>query len=372
MSQENQAMKRLQNLLIKIRDERNSMSELFGDSSIACFKIDNQKRIIFGLRTTGCSWVKHGGGGCVHCGVTKENTFDSDQIYNQFLEEFSKVDFYKYPTLCLYTPGSFFDYEEIPNVLRIKLFSLISKEYRIKKLILETRPEFVYREEILELRKILPDLDIEVGIGLDTINDRVRSLCLNKGFNLKTYKMACNILRDHGINILSYIVIKPPFLNEKESIDDAIESSKKAFELGSSAVSLEPLSVQKFTLVGNLYKLGLYHPPWLWSVIEIAKAVSKYGETRIGQFSYPPPLLVPENCKKCTILVSEKIKEFNNTGNIEVFENLDCDCWKIWRRDLDKKLDTNLSSRVLVGITMIEKALNNDYCYRGTNKGNVG
>lgn len=290
-------------------------------------------RVIIGLRTKGCSWARDPKGGCTHCAISFSRlcSMDHINILPQFLEDFVKYNFEDYPVLCLYTPGSFFDDDEISPELRIQILEIISKDKSIKRLAVESRPDYITEEKIGEVREILPNMEIEVGLGLDSADDRIRNILINKGFNFESYVKACDILNRFEITRVTYVLVKPPFLTESEAIIDAIDSAKKAFELGSSVVSFEPMSVQENTVVYQLYRDGLYRPPWLWSVIEIVNEVDALGETRIGQFLYPVPICAASNCTKCTFEVVQRISQFNKLGNLKVFDDVKCDCQVEWR-----------------------------------------
>ena len=291
-------------------------------------------RVIIGLRTKGCSWARSQSGGCTHCKIPFSEICspDSNNIFGQFIEDFSKYDFKEYPVLCLYTPGSFFDDDEISPFLRMQILEVISKEESIKRLSIESRPDFISERKIAIIREILPDIEIEVGLGLDSANEIVRNIFINKGFQFESYLEACEILNRFGIVVVTYILIKPPFLTESEAIIDGIRSAKKSFESGSSIVSFEPMSIQEGTTVYQLYKNGLYHPPWLWSVIEIVKEINSLGEIRISQFFYPPAVKYASNCERCNLETLQRIKEFNTWGDIKIFDKLKCECQIEWKK----------------------------------------
>lgn len=293
------------------------------------------RRIIIGLRTLGCSWGRKAGGGCIHCKIpfSQIRSDDTNSILSSFIEDYRQHDFVDMPILCLYTPGSFFDDHEISAATRKEILEFISENDQLDMLVLESRPDHICEEKIAQLRDILPNIKIEVGLGLDSSNNHIRNTILNKGIKFKSYSEACQILNKYDIEVLTYVLVKPPYVSEKESIIDGIETSRTAFSYGSKAVSLEPMNVQKGTIVHELYKKGLYRPPWLWSIIDIAKRVYTLGETRIGSFFYPHAAAYPQNCEHCTQSIWESIQTFNQSNTLELL-NLYCDCQNNWRHDI--------------------------------------
>lgn len=294
------------------------------------------KRIIIGLRTLGCSWGRKAGGGCIHCTIpfSQIRSDDTKAILTSFIEDYYQYDFSDTPVLCLYTPGSFFDDHELPATIRKEILNIIAENSQLDMLVLESRPGYICEEKIAQLRDILPNIRIEIALGLDSSNSNIRNKILNKGIKIESYYEACRTLNKYDIDILTYVLIKPPYVSEKECIIDGIETSRTAFAYGSKAVSLEPMSVQNDTIIHELYKKGLYSPPWLWSVISIAKQVYHMGEIRIGSFFYPPPIVNASNCDICTDLAWEKIGFFNQSGNIKKIDMV-CKCQAVWNSEVE-------------------------------------
>jgi hypothetical protein len=171
---------------------------------------------------------------------------------------------------------------------------------------------------------------VEIGIGLESADPLVRSLCVNKSFNLKKFEETAQLINKY-FSLLSYVLIKPSFLTELESLHDAIDTAKYAFDVGSKIVSLEPLSIGEYAMSGALSRVGLYRPPYLWTVLEIAKVAVTLGETRIGGFQFAPQYDVyAHNCDVCTMNVKDAIRRYNSTYDFTVFDNLDCDCKRQW------------------------------------------
>ncbi len=271
------------------------------------------------LRSRGCYWNR-----CLMCGYKKDTSKDvtlKDLIdqFNFALKRANGVDVVK-----IFTSGSFFDSKEIPKEFRSFVYDALTG--KIKKLIVESRPEFINEEIAEELSSL--EFETEVGIGLETADDFIREHCINKGFSFEDFKRSAKILKSHGVRVKAYLLLKPPFLSEGEAIRDAIRSIKAVKGLA-DVVSINPTNVQSGTYVEKLWFRGLYRPPWLWSAVEVLRNAEidaicdpvAYGKAR-----------GPHNCGRCDGDVARAIREYSLTQDASVFDGLSCSCLKLWER----------------------------------------
>jgi radical SAM enzyme (TIGR01210 family) len=293
----------------------------------------NYQRAVLFLLSNGCEWALKNAHGCIMCGhiarqARRKEMISTEDYLSQFEDQFEKIDFRKYPLLNLFNNGSFLNDNEIPADARREMLMRINAKRDIKMLVLETRPEFVSASKIKEIKRLVPDKHVEIAMGLEIKDDLYRTVCINKGFSLEQYDEASRIIVRH-MNLRTYVLLKPPFLTEKESIEEAVKTIEHAFKKKSGTVSLEACTVQDFTLVNELYKRGLYTPPWLWSIVEVVKRCKGPGKLIVGLFQfYPSPGSVPYNCERCSQSVLEAIKKYNRTLDTDVFNGLTCDCKK--------------------------------------------
>jgi radical SAM enzyme (TIGR01210 family) len=239
--------------------------------------------------------------------------------------------------LNLYNNGSFLNDNEIPPEARRGMLRRINSNPYIKMLVIETRPEFVTEEKIIEIKRLTPNKHVELGVGLEIKNDYYRGICINKGFSLEKFNAAAKIITEH-LHLRTYVFLKPLFLTEKEAIDQAVETIDHAFAVGTTTVSLEAATIQDFTLMEYFYERGLYSPPWLWSILEVIKRAKKQEKLIIGLFKFfPSPRVVPHNCERCNRRVMEKIVQYNRTLDPRVFNGVTCVCKEQWRVRLKEK-----------------------------------
>jgi len=271
------------------------------------------------LRSRGCHWNR-----CLMCGYKKDTSKDVTlkDLIEQFKFALSKVNGVE--VVKIFTSGSFLDSNEIPKEFRNFVYKALAG--KIKKLIVESRPEFVNEETAEELSSL--EFETEVGIGLETADDFIREHCINKGFSFEDFKRAAKILKSYGVRVKAYLLLKPPFLSEGEAIRDAVRSIKAVRGLA-DVVSINPTNVQSGTYVEKLWLKGLYRPPWLWSAVEVLRNAEieaicdpiAYGKVR-----------GPHNCGRCDKNVAKAIREFSLTQEPSIFDGLGCSCLKLWEK----------------------------------------
>jgi hypothetical protein len=317
--------------------------------STANLKGELGRAISIVLNTVGCSHARGDAGGCTMCSYLLDGTERSptpEQLISQFEGAMTKLDGEFAPlSVKIYTSGSFLDPEEVPPDARRHILNKIAEDDRLVQVVLESRPEFVSDEAMSEIRSVLGPSDIEIGIGLESSNDDIRNICVNKDFSLKDFEVAKNIAKSHDIGVRSYVLVKPPFLTERDSIADSIKTIADAIRMGVTTISINPVNVQKYTLVEYLWRNREYRPPWLWSVVEILRRARTELQGKIPIICDPVASgkeRGAHNCGKCDAEFTRAIKDFSLHQNTDVFRGLDCDCKKIWEHTLRHEDAANL------------------------------
>lgn len=164
----------------------------------------------------------------------------------------------------LYNAGSFFDSRAIPPADRD---ALAERLRGFERVVVECHPALV-GDACARFADRL-GAALEVAMGLETAKEDVLAR-LNKRMTLAQYAAAADRLRDQGIALRSFVLVRPPFMAEAEAREWALRSCVFAFDLGATAVSLIP------TRGGNgaldaLADAGQFAPPAL-STFEAAFA----------------------------------------------------------------------------------------------------
>ncbi len=274
------------------------------------------------LRTKGCSWAHSSG--CSMCGYINDAASEEvkeDDLLFQFESAMSKYSGEK--IVKIFTSGSFLDEKEVPIKVQDKILDSLSE--KAQNIIIESRPEFVKSERVEGRR------NLEVAIGLESATDFVLEHAINKGFRFGDYEKAVKILHENKIKVKTYLLVKPPFLSEKDAISDAVKSTNKIAKY-SPTISFNPVNIQKYTLVERLWRRGEYRPPWLWSVVEVLKQTSDLDNVRL--MSSPTgggTKRGAHNCGICDSKILKAIEEFSQTQDPKHLEKLHCGCKEIWK-----------------------------------------
>lgn len=291
------------------------------------------------IPTRGCSWALSESGGCSVCGYINDSSrtqsIPTEQILDEIQRVLNKIDSPKPIILKLFNSGSFFDENDVPRELRIQIIDLIKGNLGIIKFVVESRPEYLLKNNhiVEEVSKFLEPVKLEIGLGLESSNNAILRDNWNKGSSFEDYRKSIQTTRSQNILIKTYILIKPPFLTEVEAIIDTIKTVKDAVAIGTDVISLNPCTVQNGTLIHFLHKQNRYHPPWLWSVLFIIKTIRKIFPDLdiICEPTATGKLRGTHNCGKCEKIVMNLIMSSIKKEKInEDFSSL-CSCYSRWK-----------------------------------------
>ncbi len=269
------------------------------------------------LRTRGCRWSHLSG--CTMCGYSRE-TYDAgySDIKEQIDFAYEKYEGEK--IVKFFTSGSFFDEKEIPYELQEYAFKKFGDA---EKIVVETRPEFVKNAQKFEY-------PLEIAMGLESSNDRILEYSINKGFRFKPWLREAKRVKEYGKRLRVYILIKPPFLREKEAIEDAVNSAFAVKDIADT-ISFNPMAIHGGTLVEAMWSRNIYRPPWLWSVVEVIKKTREFYDGMIKcDVVAGGKSRGAHNCMECDKKILHAIEKFNLTQNVKALDNIDCKCKEKW------------------------------------------
>jgi radical SAM enzyme (TIGR01210 family) len=292
---------------------------------------ESVRRIIIYLRSdVGCEFAVRTGGcaACRHALLgTAGQRIDGVRIPQMYVKQYlAAIEQFGLPeVVCIYNEGNMLNRRELPAEQLQTIIRHLS-DNGVKRVVLESRVEYMSDDVLAQLREDAGPMEVEIGIGLESVSHFVRNELFLKELSLGAYERTVARLRQHEIRSLAYVIIKPAFLNEAQGIADAVRTARYAFDVGTDAICLEPIGVEPKTVTERQYRRGLFEPCKLWSVIEVVKATHAWGEVRIGGFQFEPlPTTLPHNCHDCNPRVLNAISEYNRTYDLSVLTALGCD-----------------------------------------------
>lgn len=281
------------------------------------------------LRTRGCYWadVK----GCSMCGYARDTLGRSATAEELTTQLTGLLRAYRgQPYVKFYTSGSFLDDREVDPASRAAIAGAFRGKAR--RLLFETLPEFV---DEARLRPIMDAFggEVEVALGLESTQPEVLQRFINKGSPPSEYLAAGDRVRALGARAKAYLLLKPPYLTESESIEDVVRSVQIAAD-HFDALSINPVHIQGGTVVEWLFQRGRYRPPWLWSLVEaMARGAAVRGAARLVTFPTAGGLpRGPHNCGTCDRTVLAALETASLDQRFDGLAGLGCACRPEWER----------------------------------------
>ena len=320
---------RLPELVTQLRDLRPANPREFistwTEKDVLDGKVVDAWVIIF--RTRGCYWARKSG--CSMCGYV--NDVAQEVSESDILHQLDAVlrKHAEEPMVKVYTSGNFFDDHEVSPAVRERILEALGD--RCDKVVVETLAHLLRREQLERALGFVDEL--EIALGLESTDERVLRHAVNKVWGLREHARAAGIAREVGATVKTYLLVKPPFLTEREAIEDAVRSGHEA-DTYSDTISFNPVNVQSRTIVDRLFRRGEYRPPWLWSVVDV---LERTRDLKAHVKSHPTAggmARGAHNCGECDRGVIDAIEEFS-LGLRRDFDDLACDCRAVWEASAD-------------------------------------
>ena len=304
-------------------------------------------RLFVVYRTIGCEYDKNKKG-CTMCNFAE---YASPEIRSENLEaqhdqalELLKEG--KFEHFDLATLGNFYNDREISPETRKRLLSRTASVPTVKRVLTESRRGYLTIEKLKETKSCLrEDQILELAFGYESSNTKIRNNVLNKGVPEEHLDQIFQMCREAGIDFVSYVLIKPHGLSEREAIRDAVDTATHVLEKSErygvyTRIAFEPVFVVRGKPIETLFNLGEYKPPKLWSVAEVIIQTAE----RLGRIKSEGKLFVglsdenlsghrqASNCGICDKEVANAIQQFNVDQDASKLKDLYHKCKDEWKR----------------------------------------
>ncbi len=295
------------------------------------------------LRTKGCHWWWSSG--CTFCGYFNDTRDDvtNDDLHAQWAYAKQKFkDFKGHAMVKVYTSGSLLEDREIP--VEFQETVLRDCQELGKELIVESRCEQLTVEKLAWATKI--NQSFAVAIGLEAYDDEVLRFHVNKGFTTRSWDRAVENLKKFDIRVKTYLMFKPPFMSEADALIHGVKWIEDVAEK-SDEISVNPMNIQRGTIIDRLHRNNEYRPPWLWSLVEMIRrahpTIHPNGGTNGDDDQVCRLIIHPtaggrvrgaHNCGSCDAEVVASIERYAVSGDLEEFTGLSCACEKTWAEEI--------------------------------------
>ena len=220
----------------------------------------------------------------------------------------------------LYNAGNFFDPQAIPREDHAEIARRVRP---FKTVIVENHPRFT-GDQCIQFRDLI-ETNLEIAIGLETIHPSILT-SLNKRMTVDDFDKAAQMLIDNQIAVRTFLLLKPPGLDEESGIDWAFRSIKHAVEIGVHCISLIPTRSGN-GLMEQLEASGEFSLPRIQSMERILEQGLEYVKTtspmtRVFMDVWDAACFFV--CEECGPARINRIQRMNLTQRIE--PTIECHC----------------------------------------------
>jgi len=315
-----------------------------------------------GFNTSPCIQSRKGAK-CVFCGfMNYHSPIPPAAVGQTFKDILNGNNLHSVGRLELYVSGSFFDDEEVSPESRLEIVEAVAKT-GIDEVVLESRPEFIVRENLAALAKTIDPGRITIAVGVETTDDEMRCN-LAKDFSLDDLAASIHTIARAGMSFQAYLLLGPPGIeSETKAISDVMRSAATVLSLTESVGCPLTLAIQPFFLARNSVVAqgadqdGQVRPPWLYTTALTLRLLDAMRDGHSSRFSIilgnevdnVETILVPSNYSSdgsvcsCTDGARKHLCEANiSVGQLK--ESADrvlgsrCSCKDLWQADVGAKL----------------------------------
>jgi radical SAM enzyme (TIGR01210 family) len=286
------------------------------------------------LRTRACRWFA--AGGCIMCNYELYQARGSEVTDNDL---FAQVRFAiarlgpldRYAYIFVGSGGSLLDPLEIPDAIRSEILETLRRA-GLRRISFESEAKFCLNVDRLRSVSAIFPLAASVGIGVESSDEFVRNVVLNKGLPTEILTRATATLRSVGIPFYTYVLLGKPFLTARDDEDDAIQTIMDTSSLGAFMSVLEVTNVQPYTLTEWLWRREEYVLPSLWSAVRILRELPSALRPTVSVKGFdcdagvPKPLGTAGTCKDCSDRVRGALRAWNRTRDESTLVSLGTPC----------------------------------------------
>lgn len=306
------------------------------------------------IQTPPCRYSQ--AGKCTICNYWKGNRILN--VIDELMENCTIPD--NCSMLLINTCGNCLDPYELSLKDQEKLWDWINNQ-KCQGVILETHADTLLPDRMIHIKDRIPNKELYFEIGIETVSKDVLLYCLNKRTPKISLEKIVSNVHEIGGKLIANVILGAPFLNQKEQVEDAINSIQTLMEKGVDYVTLFPINIKPYTLTKMMYENGMYELVTGNMIIETLSGISPEYLPRVDLSWYgersEEGLLTPDYCPKCQGDFVQMIGHYNKTVSkddrqraLEIIKAKKCTC----QRECNPYYDMEFSKRIEYGYSKIK------------------
>jgi radical SAM enzyme (TIGR01210 family) len=257
---------------------------------------------------------------CTMCPFTNENNYGRAASPQALLDQVRRVlrrtdGEPDYSVLSLYNDGSMFAPREVTRQAQVEIARMVAAS-GVQRLVVESLPQFVTEPVLAPFVEALGEVQLEIGIGLQSADDLVREVLVNTRISRASFERAVAVMAALGVDPKVYLMVKPPFLTDGEAVTDVVRSVDYLTGMGVNGLTLCPTRVSRNTVAWQLWTSGWYTPPNLWTVVEAVRRVHQRLAVRVACVNLRGTdfeSVFPDACPQCADRVVDALMRFGES-----------------------------------------------------------
>ncbi|MCQ2485800.1 MAG: hypothetical protein MJ168_10780 [Clostridia bacterium] len=312
-------------------------------------------------------------GTCVMCDYGYSIKNWSDDEYIESFRDILSWDLQKFKSIHLCANGSIMDEYQISTNLFSKIINEL-KNCSVSEIGIETHFNTVTEDKLSLIQQVLPNKNIYIEMGLETVNSQCLSSLIMKSIDLDKLDNTITLIKKFGFAVVLNILLGMPFMSPAEQLKDAEKTMLWVLEKNCRAV-IFPINIKPFTLLYYMYSLEFYQPVSHWLLIILLKSlpanylnkitVAYYGNRDESYANIDQHTVFPVCCPICEQSLFEFYHSFNHVYDWnsreklinKLIQQVSCDCLSKQINELKKQDHTTFLKRIESFTDYLEKAV---------------
>lgn len=216
-------------------------------------------------------------------------------------------------SIKLYNASNFFEKNAVPPR---DLEAIADQLDGFRRVIVECHPRLVGASCMRFADRLAGKL--EIAMGLETVHPQALAR-LNKQMTLQDFVGAAELLRRNGIGVRAFVLLSPPYVPARESVEWTVRTARFALDHGVGVVSVIPLRSGNGEME-RLGALGLFEPPTLAMLEEVMMRIVESKEGVVLADLWDVDKL--SACPSCQAERMSNLRDMNRHGTV----NMRVDC----------------------------------------------